>query len=337
MRILGSLFFAVACQGLCACEDVRFTENPLQVDTFQQTPNPTVDILWVVDNSGTMREERQELGAKFDQFMSKMEESGADYHIGVVSTDADDPAHSGNLQGDPKYISNATSNAKDAFIHNVDLAETENRREKGLDAMRLAFSADLLAGRNSGFLREEAALFVIVISDEDDSSIGATRYYARWLDHLKEKGNENLVSLSAIVGTEGCENVTSFGDRYIEVQEMTNGLFYSICTPDYGPMVEALGIKAAGLRRKFYLSQYPREDTLRVLAYSDGDPACQRMDECSGETICAAGHRCAVELQNADDGGVWVWEPEDNAIFFPGDYLPPAGFVIEVAFIRGVK
>jgi hypothetical protein len=269
------------------------------------------------------------LGAKFDQFMSRLEESGASYQIGVVSTDADDPTHSGRLQGNPLYISNSTPNAKDAFIQNVDLAETENRVEKGLDAMRLALSADLLAGHNSGFLRENAALFVIVVSDEDDGSIGDTRYYARWLDHLKAKGNENLVSFSAIVGAEGCENVTSFGDRYIEVQEITNGLFYRICTPDYGPMVEDLGIKAAGLRRKFYLSQNPREDTIRVLAYSEQDQACQRMDECAEPLLCASGHHCAVELMDE-----WVWEREDNAIFFPGSYLPPPGHIIEVAFIR---
>ncbi len=337
MRRTAVLVSAIACLALWACEDVHFTESKTQVDTFQQTPNPTVDILWVVDNSGSMVDERAKLGEKFDQFMSALLESEADYHIGVVSTDADDPAHSGNLQGDPKYISNGTSNAKEAFIQNVDLPETDNRWEKGLDAMRLAFSADLLSGRNSGFLREEAALFVIVVSDEDDSSIGTTRYYARWLDHLKGKGDENLVSLSAIVGTEGCEDVTSFGDRYIEVQELTNGLFYSICTEDYGPIVQALGIEAAGLRRKFYLSQEPDEPTLRILAYSDDDPACERMDDCSGDALCAAGHHCAVELERASDGGVWVWEPEDNAIFFPGSYLPPAGYVIEVAYLPEVR
>jgi hypothetical protein len=211
MKSLAKPVIALVCLGLLACEDVRFIENPVHVDTFQQAPNPTVDILWVVDNSGTMREERQELGAKFDQFMSRLEESGASYHIGVVSTDADDPTHSGRLQGSPLYISNTTPNAKDAFIQNVDLAETANRVEKGLDGMRLALSDELLAGHNTGFLRQNAALFVIVISDEDDGSIGTTRYYARWLDHLKAKGNENLVSLSAIVGTEGCDNVTSFG------------------------------------------------------------------------------------------------------------------------------
>ena len=332
MKRLAKPVVVLACLGLLACEDVRFTENPVHVDTFQQAPNPTVDILWVVDNSGTMREERQELGAKFDQFMSRLEESGADYHIGVVSTDADDPAHSGRLQGNPLYISNSTPNAKDAFIQNVDLAETENRIEKGLDAMRLALSDELMAGHNSGFLRQDAAFFVIVISDEDDGSIGSTRYYARWLDHLKAKGNENLVSLSAIVGTEGCDNVTSFGDRYIEVQELTAGLFYSICTPDYGPMVEDLGIKAAGLRRKFYLSQFPREDTIRVLAYSENDPACERMDDCTDPLLCASGHRCATELMDE-----WVWEQDGNAIFFPGSYLPPPGYIIEVAFIRGVE
>jgi hypothetical protein len=33
----------------------------------------------------------------------------------------------------------------------------------------------------------------------------------------------------------------------------------------------------------------------------------------------------------------WIWEQNDNAIFFPGSYLPPPGYIIEVAFIRGTE
>ena len=205
MRYLTIAICVLGCLALPACEDVRFTENPVHVDTFQQTPNPTVDILWVVDNSGTMRDEREELGIKFDQFMSKLIESGADYNIGVVSTEADDPAHSGRLQGDPKYISITTSNPEAAFAQNVDLPETENRKEKGLDAMRLALSDELLTGTgyNSGFLRDEAALFVIVVSDEDDSSIGSTRTVDVHMRHLRAKLEEDPANPRWLVTVRG--------------------------------------------------------------------------------------------------------------------------------------
>lgn len=318
-----------------ACDDVRFRENPVQIDTFEQTPNPTVDILWVVDNSGTMRDERDKLGEKFDQFMSRLQLSEADYHIGIVSTDTADPSHAGRLQGNPKVITPDVPDAKAVFIANVDLPETATRTERGLDAMRLALSNELLAGDNQGFLREQAALFAIVVSDEDDHSIGPPRYYGRWLEHLKGKGEENLVSLSAIVGQQpdGCEGAEA-GSRYIEVQDMTGGLFHSICEEDYGQVVDELGIQAAGLRRKFYLSQMPQQETLNVLVTLPGDPACESKADCSGDRVCTTGRRCAQQLAPLDDGGVWIWEQEANAIFFPETYMPPAGATIDVAYYR---
>ncbi len=318
------------------CEDVRFTENPLQVDAFQQTPSPVVDILWVVDNSGTMADEREQLGQRFDQFMDRLLASGADYHIGIVSTDTDDGRHSGRLQGDPKVITRDTPDPQAAFAANVQLEETDSRVERGLDAMRLALSADLLAAENADFLRATASLFVIVVSDEDDHSIGPVGYYARWLEHLKNKGNENRVSLSAVVGQspDGCEGAEA-GDRYLQVQVATGGLFHSICSEDFGPIVEELGINAAGLRRKFYLSEEPQPQTLQVLNYAADAPACQSLGDCAEGLICAAGHRCAVELQQAGDGqGVWVYEQGDNAIFFLNDFLPAAGSHLEVAYYR---
>ncbi len=320
-----------------ACEDVRFIPSDLQIDTFAQAPLPVVDILWVVDNSGTMREERTKLGEKFDQFMSQLQAVGADFHIGVISTDADDPQHSGKLQGDPKVITNSTADPKAAFIANVDVPETSNRMEKGLDAMSLALSPQLLAGENSGFLRTEANLYVIVLSDEDDHSLGPPRYYGRWLEHFKGRGEENRVSFSALVGQEpsGCEGAEA-GARYLDVQEQTSGLFYSICEADYGPVVTALGIKVAGMRRKFYLTERPLVETLRVFVRDQDAAACQNSQECPHGNICTASKLCAVEFPAPPTGNSWAYQSSDNSIFFGGEYLPPPASTIEVLYKRGV-
>jgi hypothetical protein len=321
---------------LHACDDVRFTENPIQIDTFQQTPNPMVDILWVVDNSGTMADERQLLGERFDQFMTRLLVSDADYHIGIISTDTDDANHSGRLQGDPRVISRNTADPQAAFAANVMLPETDSRTERGLDAMYLALSEDLLVDHNAGFLRAAASLFVIVVSDEDDHSMGRPKFYSRWLDHFKGAGNENQVNLSAIVGQapDGCAGAEP-GARYLQVQVETNGLFHSICSEDYGPVVEELGINAAGLRRKFYLSEMPQQDTIQVLNYVADDPACQVHTDCAEDRICAAGHHCATKMEEATGvSGTWTYKEGDNSIFFLHDFLPPAGSNIEVAYFQ---
>jgi hypothetical protein len=56
---------------------------------------------------------------------------------------------------------------------------------------------------NNGFLRQNASLFVIFVSDEDEGAKqdgSPIRYYQRLFESLKGAGNENLVSVSAIVG-----------------------------------------------------------------------------------------------------------------------------------------
>lgn len=330
---LAALAASIALSAAPGCDDsVRFREDPTQFDTFQQTPSALVDILWVVDNSGTMVEERAMLGEKFDQFMGRLVASGTDYHIGIISTDTEDLNHSGKLQGDPRVITPATPDPKAAFAANVQLPQTASRIEKGLEAARLALSDELLAGHNAGFLRAEASLFVIVVSDEDDQSRGPIGYYSRWLEHIKGTGNENLVSLSSIVGPmpSGCGDTSGAGERYIQVQELTGGLFHSICSEDYGLVVDELGVTAAGLVRKFYLSEIPQVDTLQVLEYLQEDPVCELQSDCEADRVCGAGYHCARAL----DSALWIYQESDNAIFFAGEYLPPASAFIEVAYYR---
>ena len=60
-----------------------------KTDTFMQESGAKVDVLFVIDNSGSMMEEQQSLGANFAAFMSAAIESGVDYHIGVTTTGLD--------------------------------------------------------------------------------------------------------------------------------------------------------------------------------------------------------------------------------------------------------
>ncbi len=48
----------------------------------------SVDFLWVVDNSGSMADELDNLSKTIDMFNEKLENSGIDFHIGVTTTDS---------------------------------------------------------------------------------------------------------------------------------------------------------------------------------------------------------------------------------------------------------
>jgi hypothetical protein len=58
----------------------------VQTDEFCQRPASKVDVLWVVDNSGSMTAEQNRIADRFRDFFRQLNVSLVDYHIGVVTT-----------------------------------------------------------------------------------------------------------------------------------------------------------------------------------------------------------------------------------------------------------
>lgn len=288
-----------------------------QIDSFTQKASAKVDILWVVDNSASMQEEQINLGNNFNSFISFIETSLIDYHIGVVATDMDDPSFSGKLQGDPKVIDPDTPNAQSAFAANVQVGITGGGNEMGLLAAHDALSEPLASSANAGFLRDDASLAIIFVSDEDDHSYGDVKFYERFFGTLKGVGNERKVIISAIVGDspDGCsgaDGVASYGERYHEVVESWGESTASICSSNFATELEQLGLTVAGLSRKFTLSKEPDPDTVEV-----------RVDAHDG-----AGFQVIPE--DPDTG--WRLQLDVKTIFFDGDYVPPPEATVEVEY-----
>ncbi|MBW1873183.1 MAG: hypothetical protein JRJ19_14025 [Deltaproteobacteria bacterium] len=173
------------------------------------TVTSKADILFVVDNSGSMVGEQVQLGYSFKAFATELERFfGDQYHVAVVTTGMESPGcpncdaiitqscmnetgENGRFQDrvclnqgtidnpdytcttDPVCSKVVTADSKSCFF---DEALSEGMAlvgingcgyERGLASMRTAL--DTLAGSyNAGFLRKDATLVVVVISDEDD-------------------------------------------------------------------------------------------------------------------------------------------------------------------------
>ncbi len=91
----------IAFGGLSACMQYDFRvvipESTKEVKKVFAAATPTpVDILFVVDNSGSMADEQENLARNFNTFISELTSGkGNDYRIGIVTTDLDsnDAAH----------------------------------------------------------------------------------------------------------------------------------------------------------------------------------------------------------------------------------------------------
>ncbi len=223
-----------------------FANNaPLQVDVFFQKTVRKVDILWVVDNSGSMQDEQTSLAANFGAFITDLASADppVDYHLGVITTDA--AAERGVLRplatdASKRYIACNENGAtgcnvpdpETAFRQTIQVGTGGSPQEMQLLAAHRALTEPNTSGQNAGFLRDDAALYVIVVTDEGDGSCaplvpnpsgsdytsctmqgagcrcadtldwGSVEYFVRFFEGLKGYGNEDLVAVAAIVATE---------------------------------------------------------------------------------------------------------------------------------------
>ena len=187
-------------------------------DHFTQNQYPMVDILWVVDCSGSMQEEQDNLANNFDTFINdalQWGEGAVDLHIGVTSMDIVDPDHSGKLQCSPAVLSNSGPDAlsdaqiKSKFKACVKLGTScDGNTEAGLEAAHLALSEPLISNENAGFLRDEAKLSIIFVSDEPDNSSSEVPFFIDFLRSIKGMRNTSMIETYAIVGDDprGCQN-----------------------------------------------------------------------------------------------------------------------------------
>ena len=178
--------------------------DAIQVDLLKQSDG-IVDILWVVDDSGSMANQRKTLVNNFNRFLAELLSLRVDWQIGVISTNFVDKGELRQSTGlnPTKIITRTTAEPRTVFDSITTFPRSRTRWEQGLRMAQFAVSPPNTnpGGPNAGFLRPNAALAIIVVSDEDDSSFGSTDYFARAFQAAKGPGNESLVSFSTIGGT----------------------------------------------------------------------------------------------------------------------------------------
>ena len=175
-------------------------DSLVTVATVDETVNRALDLLLVVDNSGSLAEEQASLAANLPALVNVLNTAPGglpDLHVGVVSTNVG----TGGVQiggcstatrpegDDGVLLTNGCPGLQATYlsdVRNPDGSRTRNYQgdlsstlgcmvrlgttgcgfEQPLEAMRRA----LTAGHNPGFLRPDALLGVVIMTDEDDCS-----------------------------------------------------------------------------------------------------------------------------------------------------------------------
>ncbi len=182
---VGILSFLTLLANACSCNDypikqLRNVSLTQVIEEVVQQKSDAVDILFVIDNSGSMREEQAKLRRNFRSFITELVNANiTNFHIGVVTTDVLAPdagflrQFKDNNGRTHRYIAGYLFQKQDVikfFSKIADVGTGGNSYEMPLEAMRLALFE---RKQNQGFLRKDSALAVIIVSDEDDCSLNA--------------------------------------------------------------------------------------------------------------------------------------------------------------------
>lgn len=262
---------------------VAETNRPgYNVDRFVQGTENQLDVLFVVSNTTTMSPYQDRLQAAINNWLIRAQNRGVDLRVGVTSTGlvARSNACGGGANGGEngrlfpvdgsraRVVTGTMTNAASLLSQNIDVGICHNL-EQGLEAMRSALSSPLVDQQddprtpepndgNIGFLRQQARLSVVFLSDEDDHSGFDTESYVQLLQSLKGTNMGHRVSANAIVPTDpACVTAGPPGDRFTSVASRTGGQSLSICSSDYTNFLDGITSRAAGPQREFRLVAAP--------------------------------------------------------------------------------
>ncbi len=126
-----------------------------QEDMFEEPEQPMTDILFVIDNSNSMTPFQTELAENGATFMNELSNRNSDWQVGVVTTD------NASLRG--PVITSDMADMEDEFALQVQAGT-----ESATDEYQLYRAWQTLSswGDYSPYLRDDAALTIILVSDE---------------------------------------------------------------------------------------------------------------------------------------------------------------------------
>lgn len=191
------------------------------------------DIIFAIDNSGSMDMEIASVQANMNQFSQKIINSGIDVHVIVISDNSicvGAPLGSGNCPADSK---------PPAYTRINQGVSSNNALQRILD----------LYPQYKDLLRPDAATHLVVVTD-DDSDLGATAFHNAFL--ALEPGMSDYVFHSICGENDSgdflwcaqnvacCAFTANAGDVYLDLIAQTGGKWGDLCLQNFTPVFDTL-------------------------------------------------------------------------------------------------
>jgi len=192
---LALTLLAALAQGCTSCDQVP-DSAVTDCELTQVVPGAVMtDILFVIDDSGSMADEQTNLQNNLASFITALRDSPVanDFQVAVTTTSVSiwgaNTATGEHGSFVAPVLAGDSPNLVADFQAQVLVGTAGFGKEQPLAAIELALSPALLApgAANEGFLRPGARLAVVILTDEDDCSDGASP----WADNNNKCHNDN--------------------------------------------------------------------------------------------------------------------------------------------------
>ncbi len=282
-------------------------------EEFVVPEDPPVDVLFAVDQSCSMTWHANQLADAFEDLITEMSQVTSGWQIGVVTTD------DGCLKGG--ILTPSTPNLISTFSQAVvDRNGSLSLTEKLFHLTEIALSKTSPGQCNAGFLRDDALLHIVHVSDEFEQSMSngfprdstdhqnAIAYAPTYVDVVRSyKASDSLVKVSGLICEPGgcyLPNGDFINDGYdygyAEAIDLTGGLRLDVMAEDWFGYAEQIATASTANIYHFPLSSPAHEPSLEV--WVDG-----------------------VEWTEG-----WTYDPVANEVVF--DTHPPDGADLEIAY-----
>ena len=211
-----------------------------KTDTFVQQDGSKVDVLFVVDNTASMVEEQPRFINALPAFVSTALDKKVDLHVAVTTTGIHPESNAcpGGAEGGEagrffpvdnsrqRILTDRTPDLASKLQGNAQVGQCASV-EQGFEAVRRALSEPLVNGvddprtpqpsdGNQGFLRDEAALVVVFVGDEDDHSPDSVATYVRFFQSKKGEFQPQRMTIYAIAPTEAACSTAGGAGGWLE-------------------------------------------------------------------------------------------------------------------------
>jgi len=241
--------------------------NELNVATVKK-----VDVLFVVDNSGSMKEEQANLAQRVSSFVSKV--AGMDWRAAVTTTDLN--KENGKLlpikNMTNQYFVDSGMDTATAQLNlgaTIQMGTNGSSAEQGIAATYNAVVKSGIAPNNS-FFRADAALAVIVISDENESGTAAANSPTNLIELVKTTWPSKTFSFSSIVKVNSSCSDGTIGTTYMDLSRLTGeglaggAVIGCVGDADYSSVLSKIGTSVQNIYNVVRLDCSPYKNTVTV-------------------------------------------------------------------------